>query len=108
VIEQSKEDIVARPAAVFGYQNLKDGYFFVDRFDEAENVLQQASARKLETADNLVFGYNIAFVQGQKEQMHRAVARAKGKRNAGWPTPRLWFRLVPANCGRRTNYPAER
>jgi eukaryotic-like serine/threonine-protein kinase len=82
VIEQSKEDIVARPAAVFGYQNLKDGYFFVDRFDEAENVLQQASARKLETADNLVFGCNIAFVQGEKEQMHRTVARAKGKREA--------------------------
>jgi len=78
VIEVTKEDIAARPNAVFGYSNLEDAYFYSDRFDEAEKVLQEASERKLET--RLVLGYNIAFLKGETEQMDRAVARAKGKR----------------------------
>jgi eukaryotic-like serine/threonine-protein kinase len=82
VIQQGKEDIAARPGAVFGYDNLKDGYFFSGRFDEAEKVLEQASARKLATANGLVFGYNIAVLKGEKEQMDHAVALAKGKRGA--------------------------
>jgi len=81
VIEQAKNTIAERPDVVFGYQNLKDSYFFLDRFDEAESVLQQGSARKMETPDYLVFAYNIAFLKGEKEQMDRAVALAKGKRS---------------------------
>jgi eukaryotic-like serine/threonine-protein kinase len=61
---------------------LKDAYFFLDRFDEAEKVLEEGSARKLATPNYLVFGYNIAFASGEKEQMDRAVARAQGKRGA--------------------------
>jgi eukaryotic-like serine/threonine-protein kinase len=82
VIQQAKQDIAARPDAVFGYQNLTDGYFLPDRFDEAEKVLQQASARKLETADHLIHRYTIASLRGEKGQMDRAVALAKGKREA--------------------------
>ena len=74
--------MVARPGAVFPYESLIDGYFFLGRFDEAEKVLQQAAARKLETPDDLVYAYNIAFLKGEKEQMDRAVALAKGKRAA--------------------------
>jgi eukaryotic-like serine/threonine-protein kinase len=82
VIEQAKEDIGARPGAVFGYEGLEVGYFFLDRFDEAEKVLQQASARKLATPNDLVFGYNIAFLRGEKEQMDGAAALTRGKRGA--------------------------
>lgn len=82
VIEQAKKDIAIRPNTVFGYDNLKDAYFFLGRFDEAEQVLQQASARKLETPGYLVYSYNIAFLEGEKEQMDRVVALSKGKRIA--------------------------
>jgi serine/threonine protein kinase len=82
VIQQAKVDIGARPGAVFGYQNLRDGYFFLGRFDEAEKAIEQASARKLAIPDSLLFGYNIAFLRGEKEQMDRAVALAKGNRGA--------------------------
>ena len=82
VIQQAKEDTAVRPGTVFGYGNLIDGYFYLDRFDEAEKALQQAAARKLETPDHFVHGYSIAFLKGEKEQMDRAVARARGKRGA--------------------------
>lgn len=82
VIEKATEDVGARPGAVFGYQNLTDGYLFIDRFDEAEKVLDQASERKMFTPDHLVHSYTVAFLRGEKEQMDRAVAMAKGKREA--------------------------
>ena len=82
VIEQAKKDIAIRPDAVFGYGNLKDAYFFLDRFDDAEQVLQQAAARKLEAPGYLVFRYNIAFLKGEKERMDRIATLAQGKRGA--------------------------
>ena len=82
VIQKATEDIGARPGAVFGYQGLIDGYLFVDRFDEAQKVIEQASARKLLTPDRLVHSYAVAYLRGEKEQMDRAVALAKGKRGA--------------------------
>jgi eukaryotic-like serine/threonine-protein kinase len=82
VIGEAKKDLVARPGANFPYASLIHGYFFLDRFDEAGKILQEASARKLQTPDYLVYAYNIAFLKGEKEQMDRAVALAKGKRAA--------------------------
>lgn len=82
VIEQAKKDIAIRPNAVFGYDNLKDAYFFQGRFDEAERVLQQASARKLEAPNYLLVGHIIAFLKGEKEQADRIASRAKDKRQA--------------------------
>jgi tetratricopeptide (TPR) repeat protein len=55
------------------------------RFDDAENVLQQAVARRkewLELPQFLVPRYNVAFMKGDTEQMDRVVALAKGKRQA--------------------------
>jgi serine/threonine protein kinase/tetratricopeptide (TPR) repeat protein len=82
VIAQAKKDMAARPDSVFPYGNLMNSYFFLDRFDEAGKVLQEAASRKLEEPAYLVFAYNIAFLKGEKEQMNRAAARAKGKGGA--------------------------
>jgi serine/threonine protein kinase len=82
VIEAGKKQQVARPDAVFPYSNLIHGYFFLDRFDDARKVLQEASARKLQSPELLVYAYNIAFLKGEKEQMDRIAALAKGKREA--------------------------
>ncbi|HEY3837499.1 MAG TPA: protein kinase [Bryobacteraceae bacterium] len=82
VTDGAKRYILARPDSVFGYINLTRGYFFQDRFDQAEKVLQDASAHKLQMPEYLAYAYNVAFLKGEEEQMERVAARAKGKREA--------------------------
>src|SRR5262249_39832262 len=53
-----------------------------DRFPEAESTLQRASERKLENPNFLVLQYTIAMLKGDKDQMDRVVALARGKHGA--------------------------
>ena len=78
-IEASQEGIAADPNFMFGYYNLASSDYFLDRFEEAEKAIQQASERKLEDPYLLVIRYNIALMKGDREQMDRIVALAKGK-----------------------------
>jgi serine/threonine protein kinase len=82
VIETSREYLAADPDFVFSYHNLASSYFFLDRLPEAESVLQQAFERKVEEPYLLVLRYNIAALKGDKDQMDRVVALAKGKHGA--------------------------
>jgi eukaryotic-like serine/threonine-protein kinase len=79
-IEQSEKTIAANPGLVIGYTNLARNYFHLDRFREAHDTLQRAAARKLEFPELLVYGYNIAWLNGDDRQMHQAVAMVRGKR----------------------------
>ena len=81
-IETSQKEIVAEPDVIYGYSGLGYSYFYLDRFEESESVLQRAAERKLEAPPFLVLRYNIAFLQGDKDQMDRQVALAKGKHEA--------------------------
>ncbi len=81
-IEVSREQIAAEPGVVFGYYKLASSLFFLDRFAEAEDTLQQASERKVEEPYLLVLRYNLAALKGDKEQMNSVVALAKGKQSA--------------------------
>jgi serine/threonine protein kinase/tetratricopeptide (TPR) repeat protein len=81
-IEISQKEIADHPGVTFGYGNLASSYFFLDRFAEAESTLQQAYRRKLENVNHLVMRYNIASLKLDRDQMDRAVARARGKRGA--------------------------
>ena len=81
-IEISREQIAADPAVVFGYHNLASSLFFLDRFAEAENTLEQAAERKVEEPYLLVFRYTLAALKDDKEQMDRVVAQSKGKHGA--------------------------
>jgi len=81
-IQEAQKAIALNIALVFAYHSLASSYFYLDRFGEAEDALQRASERKLEIPDFLVLRYNIAFLKGDKEQMNRTVALAKGKREA--------------------------
>jgi serine/threonine protein kinase/tetratricopeptide (TPR) repeat protein len=81
-IEEGRKGIAADPGFIFSYGNLAISYFFLDRFREAAETLQRASKRKLDTPDSLVYGYNIAFLNGDTEEMDRAVALARGKHGA--------------------------
>lgn len=81
-IEASKEYLAEDPAVVFGYHNLASTYLFLDRFADAESVLQQASDHKVQEPYYLVLRYNIAALRGDKDEVNREVALAKGKRGA--------------------------
>ncbi len=78
-IEASQKANAADPNFVYGYLNLAVSYYFLDRFSEAERMLQRASERKLEMPDFLILRYNIAVLEGDQPQMDRAVGLAKGK-----------------------------
>ena len=86
------------PTSLFAYGSLASDYFFLDRFEEAESVLQRATERKLEDPILLMIRYNIAVLKGDQDQMDRIVALAKGKPGAEhrWRTRRLSLWLVPA------------
>jgi tetratricopeptide (TPR) repeat protein len=81
-IEASRKTIAADPGVVYGYGNLAYSCFFLDRFDEAKNVLQQASEHNLDEPASLLLRYNIAVLKGEKDQMDGMVALAKGKHAA--------------------------
>ena len=80
--ESAQKQIKADPDVVFGYSGLASSYFFSDRFAEAESALRRAAERKLETPEALLLRYNIAVLKGDKDQMDRTVALAKGKHGA--------------------------
>ena len=81
-IEGSQSNIAADPDSLRVYDSLAQSYVLTDRFPEAESTLQRASERKLETPNLLVLRYNIAVLQGDPEEMERAVALARGKQGA--------------------------
>ncbi|MBV9745563.1 MAG: hypothetical protein JO099_17520 [Acidobacteriia bacterium] len=82
-IEMAQKTIAAHPDIFIGYDSLAYSYTFLDRFPEAESILQRASEHKWRDNHNvLVFRYNIAVLKGDKDQMDRAVALARGKRGA--------------------------
>ena len=84
-IDAARKEIAAAPDGIGEartYDSLAQSYFLTDRFPEAESTLQRASERKLETPNLLVMRYNIALLNGDQEQMDRAVGLAKGKQGA--------------------------
>jgi serine/threonine protein kinase len=79
-IDASLEGIAADPDFPLAYDNLAMAYFFTDRFPEAESTLQRASTRKVDTQVSHVLRYNISVLEGDQEQVDRAVdlARRRG------------------------------
>jgi eukaryotic-like serine/threonine-protein kinase len=78
-IEQGKMAIAIDPGFTPGYVNQIWSYLYLDRLEEAEKVMQQASERKMESEDLFVLRYYIAFLKGDQAGMGRAVALAQGK-----------------------------
>ena len=70
------------PTFYSGMTILHPAIFSLDRFEEAERALQRATERKLEDPYFLMVRYNIAVLKGDKDQMDRIVALAKGKPGA--------------------------
>jgi tetratricopeptide (TPR) repeat protein len=78
-IEASREQIATDPDFGLAYSNLASTYFLLDRFEEAERVLQRAAERKLENPILFMIRYNIAVLKGDQGQADRTATLAKGK-----------------------------
>ncbi len=82
-IEMAQKTIAAHPDRPMGYGSLAYSYVFLDRFHEAEGILQRASEHKFADGPNrLLLSYKIAVFKEDQGQMDRAVALARGKRAA--------------------------
>jgi len=82
-IEASLKQIAIDPDFGLSYGSLASSYFLLDRFEEAERVLQRATERKLENPILFMIRYNIAVVKGDQGQVDRTATLAKGKPTVG-------------------------
>ncbi|MDR3702384.1 MAG: hypothetical protein P4L56_22240 [Candidatus Sulfopaludibacter sp.] len=78
-IQEGKTAVEIDPDFTPGYNNQIWSNLYLDRVEEAGNVLRQATARKLEMEDFFVLRYYIAFLKGDAAGMERAAAMAQGK-----------------------------
>jgi tetratricopeptide (TPR) repeat protein len=75
--EAGKRTIEAEADFPPGYVNRAWAFIFLDRLNEAEQVLRQAIGHKLQTPDLLILPYYMAFLRGDKAGMARAEAAGK-------------------------------
>ena len=81
-IETTQKEIAVHPDFSFPYGGLARSYVSLDRFPEAETILQRAAEHKQENPNLLLIRYNIAVLKGDKDQMDRLAAQAKGRQGA--------------------------
>jgi DNA-binding winged helix-turn-helix (wHTH) protein len=65
------------PDFAIGYYNLGVNNVYLDRLEEAENVLRRAAGRGLEIDELIMLEHDIAFLKGDRAGMERAAARAR-------------------------------
>ena len=82
VIEEGEKAIAIDPDHSFGYINAAYGQAYLNRFKEAEAVLDRVSARKLDIPESLLLRYYLAFWKGDVAAMERAVSAARDKPGA--------------------------
>ncbi len=67
------------PEGNYTFVVLAFSHFFLDRFPEAETILQRAAEHKQENPNLLLVRCNIAVLKGDRDQMDRLSALAKGR-----------------------------
>ena len=77
-IEEAKKAIEIDPDRGPPFVNQIYSDVYIDRIEDATDVLRQAAARKLENPDLLILRYYVAFLKGDRAGMEREVAAAKG------------------------------
>src|SRR5258708_16745697 len=85
--ERAKRATEINPNFPPGPVNLAWAYLFLERYGDAESVVQEASQRNLAVADLFILRYVIAFYKGDRAGMERAVTAAKDSSDAAdWMT----------------------
>ena len=82
-MEAALDGIATEPDLPYPYSNLALAQFYTDRFPEAENTIQRATARKFQMPALLMLEYNLAALRGDRDEMDRIAGSARGNRVAG-------------------------
>jgi eukaryotic-like serine/threonine-protein kinase len=82
-MEAALDGIATLLDSPFPYTNLALAQFYTDRFQEAENTIQRAAARKIQMPMLVMLQYNLAALKGDRQQMDRIAGSAKGNRADG-------------------------
>jgi eukaryotic-like serine/threonine-protein kinase len=75
-IVEARKAIELDPDFAIGYYNLGVNNVYLDRLEEAENVIRRAAGRGIEIDELIMLEHDIAFLQGDHAAMERAAARA--------------------------------
>jgi serine/threonine protein kinase/tetratricopeptide (TPR) repeat protein len=78
-LENASEAMRLDPKDSYAYQNLTDAYLNLNRFDEAQAVVEQAAAQKLDPRTTRFARYQLAFIRGDQAAQQRIVAETAGK-----------------------------
>ena len=85
--EKGKRAVEIDPSFPPGPVNLAWAYLFLERYGDAENVVQQASQHNLAVPDLFILRYVIAFYKSDQAGMERAATAAKDSSDAAdWMT----------------------
>jgi len=95
--EACRESIRLNPNWVIPRSNLALAFIFLNRFDEAKQVIQKALAQKLESTPMHSHRYSIAFVQGDAAAMKQQINWASGRPDEY--LAQAWQAEVAAFCG---------
>jgi eukaryotic-like serine/threonine-protein kinase len=78
-IDEGLKAIEIDPDFSIGYENVAWAYVYVNRLSEAEALLRMAAARKIEVIQFSLVRYAIAFLRGDKAEMHRETTQRQAK-----------------------------
>jgi serine/threonine protein kinase/tetratricopeptide (TPR) repeat protein len=78
-LANASEAVRLDPKDPYGYQNLTGAYLYLNRYDEAKAVADQAVAQKAEPWSIHNILYELAFLRGDEAAMRHEVERAAGK-----------------------------
>jgi tetratricopeptide (TPR) repeat protein/tRNA A-37 threonylcarbamoyl transferase component Bud32 len=78
-VEEARQSVLLGPDINYGYSNLGNAYFRLDRLEEAKATFDKALARKLDAPGFHTGCYQIAVLQGDAAGAQRQEEWAKGK-----------------------------
>ena len=94
-IAEGRKAIELDPDFAIAYFNIAVNNVYLNRLDEAENVLRRAAGRGLEIDEFLMLDYDIAFLRGDRAGMERVAARARQRsRGETWISNKEAFALA--------------
>jgi len=76
-IQEGYDAIRLDPDEAITYELLGGDELFLNRFDEAENVLRYASDRKVDIPDFLTLRFDLAFLKNDESEMNRIAGLAQ-------------------------------
>jgi tetratricopeptide (TPR) repeat protein len=74
-----QEELAADPDFLPGYANLVAAYYYLNRFADSKAMLKRAAERKLSNPTMLMVAYNIALLEGDREEANRIAGVTRGQ-----------------------------